>query len=74
MYLRMDDFQPSCFFIDIIQKQFATAGLNDICTEPSLNAITLVESMMGCRKYNRKIRALKIVCEVLQLYVKYCNN
>lgn len=42
MYLRMDDFQPSCFFIDIIQKQFATAGLNDICTEPSLNAITLV--------------------------------
>lgn len=70
----MDDFQPSCFFIDIIQKQFATAGLNDICTEPSLNAITLVESMMRCKKYNRKIRALKIVCAVLQLYVQYCNN
>ena len=64
--LRMGGFHASCIFVAVIGKRFVAAGLKELCIEATLIRISSVESMIRGKQYNRRVRALKMVCEALQ--------
>ena len=64
--LRMGGFHASLVFIAVICKRFYDAGLKDVFVETNLVGSEMTNSVLRGKKYNKAVRALKIVHEALQ--------
>ena len=63
--LRMGTFHMSCTLLAVIGKTFGDAGLSDILIESEVIAPRSLPGVLDGKRYNRSVRAHKIVFEAL---------
>ena len=63
--LRMGSFHACCICLAVLGKRFGSAGLREIVVEADLTGPGSLEAVLRGKHYNRALRVMKTVYEVL---------